>query len=183
MKRFILLLAMLALVMPLAPAKAYILTNHHWSYGNPRYVPVNIASSIPLAWDVPFAHAMSAWNAANARFRFQIGSAGHDLALKYLWFDSALALTYIREGSATITTDRDTDFNSKYSWDVNGDPNKYDAWSTVAHELGHWLTLDDERNLSDYYNTMYFQADKGQTFRRSLEANDLSGIRAIYGTL
>lgn len=176
----LILLLIIFAIMPIA-TKAYVKYPNHWPYGNPTVVYVNFASSLPSAWAIPLAHSLSAWNQTSSKFRFGVGKQGHDVALKYLWFDNALAVTYIREGSATITADRDTDFNSKYSWDVNGDAGKYDAQAILTHELGHWLTLGDEYNSYEKSNTMYYASDKGETFRRTLESDDRDGARAIYG--
>lgn len=185
MKKFFLAAMVVATtLLPLSAARAYSKSVYHWPYANPTIVYVNMNSSIPWAWGLPFASAMSAWNQAGARFRFAVGAAGHDVSLKYLWFENAVAVTRIRETNGqTVTTDRDTDFNSKYSWDVNGASNKLDAWSVMTHEFGHWTTLYDEYNWWESANTMYYGTDYGQTFQRTLMGDDMAGVRAIYGNL
>lgn len=183
MKKIVMVvLALSTLALP-QMASAYSWPGNKWPAGNPTVVGVQIANSIPAAWAAPFGHAMAQWNQAGARFLFQASTqSGHVVALRHLWFESALAVTYIREGVGhRATYDRDIDFNSKYSWDVNGAAGKYDAWSTMTHELGHWLTLGDLYNGADYWKTMYGYSAPGNTYQRTLDADDAAGIRRIYG--
>lgn len=182
MKRFIIVLIGLVCAMPQS-AWAYTWTGNKWPQGNPTTVTVTIANSIPSAWAYSFGVGMAQWNNAGAKFRFVTSTnSGHNIALKYLWFESALAVTYIREGIGYRTTsDRDVDFNSKYSWDVNGVSNKYDAAGVFVHELGHWLTLNDLYNGTDSEKTMYAYTGLGETKKRTLHSDDIAGIRSIYG--
>jgi len=182
MKRLIIMIVGALLIIPKG-ADAYWWTGNKWPQGNPTTVTVTITSSIPSAWAYPFGVGMAQWSNAGAKFRFVTSTnSGHNVALKYLWFESALALTYIREGIGNRTTsDRDIDFNSKYSWDVNGASNKYDAHAVFVHELGHWLTLGDLYNSVDTEKTMYGKAGLGETKKRTLHSDDIAGIRGIYG--
>lgn len=187
MKRLLLLGTIgTALGMSLIPntTQAYSYLNRHWSYGNPAYVPVTVDLSVPSAWSLAIARGMSAWNNAGAKYRFLAGFAGHTVRFRTLNdYPTALAVTWVYEPSGSITGDRDTDINARFSWDVNADPNKYDVQSVMAHEFGHWLTLGDLYNSSDSWKTMYGIGAPGATYQRTLEPDDANGIRAIYGTM
>lgn len=161
---------------------AYSYSGHHWDYGNPRTVGVTIKIEVPNAWTAAITRSMSAWNNATSKFKFNANSQNHMVGFKRLTrYPNALAVTYVNE-SGTRITDRDTDINSMYSWDVNGDRNKYDVQSVMAHEFGHWLMLYDLYSSSDYWKTMYgYTHGPGATDQRSLEQDDINGIRAIYG--
>lgn len=182
MRRFLFTCVTSALVLLPNLTHAFSNSGHKWDSGNPTYVTVTMDSSLPSAWIATIAHGMSAWNATTTKFRFNAGYAGHVVALRYLGNNATLAATYIREGwSSTRITDRDTDINLNYSWDVNGVWNKYDVGHTMTHEFGHWLTLLDLYNQSDYWKTMYGISGPGRTYQRTLEPDDANGMRAIYG--
>jgi len=50
----------------------------------------------------------------------------------------------------------------------------------ATHELGHSLCLDDLYGTADSEKTMHGFADTGETKKRTLEAEDIAGIRYIY---
>lgn len=173
--------ALLLVAVPL-PAQAYKYAGVRWSGTYPS-VPVTIDySTIPYAWSTAFGHAMGAWNNANSKARFNVQSGGsRTVSLKFAWFASWLAQTRFAYSGGYLT-DADIVFNNRWSWDVNGAANKYDAWSVMTHELGHWLVLNDLYNASDYSKTMYgVMAQTGLTYQRTLDQDDINGIRAIYG--
>ncbi len=183
MKKFVVFFAFLTMITFPIHTSAYSYSGHHWDYGNPTYVDVTILSEVPVAWDNAIAYAMSAWNKAGAKFHFRVGNAGHTIGFKNLWqYPDALAVTYVRESSSTMRiTDKDTDISSRYSWDVNGVSYKYDVQNVMTHEFGHWLNLGDLKNSWDYWKTMYGSAAPGEIYKRTLETDDINGIRAIYG--
>jgi len=161
---------------------AYYNSGHHWDYANPTRVSVFMHSSILPAWIPAISHAMSSWNQAGAKYRFIAGQQGHEVRLQYLSDPYALAVTYVREGWNNYRiTDRDTYINSRFSWDVNGDPNKYDVENVMAHEFGHWLMQMDLYGGGNYWKTMYGYNSIGETYKRTLHSDDIAGIRAIYG--
>ncbi len=163
-------------------AHGYSYGGHHWDIGNPTYVDFTVKSSIPYDWTAPIAAGASAWNGQSSRFRFRAGYADHNIARRSL-DAGTLAQTYVRESWWTYRiTDRDTDFNANVSFSPYGQAGRYDVQSVAAHEFGHWLMLDDLYGGGDYWKTMYGVGAPGQTYQRTLDADDINGIRAIYGT-
>lgn len=72
--------------------------------------------------------------------------------------------------------------NPGETWTAGDDPTAYDCdvQNIITHEAGHWLVLDD---LYEGYNsgkTMYCQSAEKELQKRSLDATDRYGIRAIY---
>jgi hypothetical protein len=74
-------------------------------------------------------------------------------------------------------------FNSYYKWgNAAKNKNIFDFQSTATHEFGHILGLGEVTDSENCYSTtMYIGSKKGQTFRRSLEPADITGLRKIYG--
>lgn len=182
MRKIILGIAALAVGALPVQAMAFSTNYHHWDYGNPTQVAVTIQGSVLGAWIAPIARSMSAWNNAGAKFRFTAGSADHNVAFKNVWWSpSALAVTYIREWWGVRITDRDTDISSRYPWDIDGRSTTYDIQNVMTHELGHWLQLNDLYSSADYWKTMYGYAGKGETYKRTLDQDDVNGIKSLYG--
>lgn len=84
---------------------------------------------------------------------------------------------YYRSGQIV---DSDIIFNTNFSWATNGTGGAYDVQNVATHELGHSLSLADLYGGSDTYKTMYFQAKKGETKKRSLHQDDINGITYLY---
>lgn len=73
--------------------------------------------------------------------------------------------------------DADIVFNGQdYTWSV-GTWN-YDIQNSATHEAGHLAGLG---HSTDLHATMYSEAASGETQKRSLNGDDLSGLNAIYG--
>ncbi len=132
--------------------------------------------------------AAETWNNAGANFRFQyigqhsrngvesrnfineimfynIGST-HVLAYAVVWYS----------GNRILETDMV--FNTNFHWSTSlPTPWGYHDVQTVAlHELGHWLSLGHSHNTG---SVMY---ERILGTRRTLHADDIAGIRYIYGT-
>jgi hypothetical protein len=89
------------------------------------------------------------------------------------------AVTYFSySGNALI--DADTYFNTYYPWSTSGQSGYYDVQNVLTHELGHWLVLNDLYSSQDSEKTMYGYTSTGETKKRSLDADDINGINAIY---
>jgi hypothetical protein len=73
--------------------------------------------------------------------------------------------------------DADTVFNGeKFTWTVGG--SGYDIQNSATHEVGHIGGLG---HSADPEATMYAKTQAGETKKRSLDADDVAGIEAIYG--
>jgi hypothetical protein len=161
-----------------ATASAYQYNGYKWSY-NPT---IKKDSTIPSSWSSAISSATSAWNNAGAKFTFYLGQTAVNNKLIYgpMSPTSTLGLTTPNANngyfSSCITT-----FNSNDPWSTasNGETGKYDVQSCVTHELGHWLSLD---HSSDTQATMYYSMAANEIKKRSLESDDISGIKSIYGT-
>ena len=103
-------------------------------------------------------------------------SAG-TLGVTYTWY-------YLNGGQAVET---DTILNLKYSWSWTtysetacANPNTYDAYDILIHELGHWMGLDDHYSAEYVDNTMYGYGSKGEIKKDTLTSGDVAGAQNIY---
>jgi len=135
--------------------------------------------SFPSSWITPLAGAMSAWNNATSPFYFNSGSSGHQIKCANNGSGTPLATTAYSNSGSNLT-DCDITINTYYSWSTSGEINKYDVQSVITHELGHWIMLNDLSGSSNTEKTMYFTTGTGETKKRTLDPDDLSGINAVY---
>ncbi len=77
-------------------------------------------------------------------------------------------------------TESDIVVNSYYSWSTKGEANRFDLQSTVTHEMGHALSLEDLYGDGDADKTMYGYTGIGETGSRTLSADDMAGIAYLY---
>jgi len=150
-------------------------------------------SGWPSEWISTLSAAMSEWNNAGANWRFTAGNTGHQFkALNLFELDGSLAFARVCINSDSPScaysypsnpiTDADAVVNTYYDWSTTGEPNKYDLQSTITHELGHWLQLNDLYGQSDYDNrlTMYgYNFGVGNTEKRTLELDDIQAIKQL----
>ena len=146
-----------------------------------RPVDVGVHSSLPSNWITILGRSMSTWNNAGSRFRFRSWNNGH-MVSRSSWGQGGVAQTTITKGDYIIL-DTDTTFNSYYAWCDGAVSGCYDLQSVMTHELGHWLMLYDLYEAGDYAYTMYYKAISNNTRWRSLEWDDISSIRNMYGIL
>lgn len=77
-------------------------------------------------------------------------------------------------------------------WRDDGRPfvGGYDLESVITHELGHWVWEADPHRFEEYglgpaqswpWATMWGYLSPGETQQRSLAAEDIDGIRSLYG--
>jgi hypothetical protein len=84
-----------------------------------------------------------------------------------------------RYGTSNLRiVETDIVFSARLTLATDGRPRAYDIQSTGTHELGHVLGLDHSPLLSA---TMWAYGPPEDTLARSLERDDLAGVRAIYG--
>lgn len=79
-----------------------------------------------------------------------------------------------------VIMDADLELNGEdyaFTVDPKSEPFKIDIQNTVTHELGHALGLD---HTTDPFSTMYLEAMPGETIKRTLEADDIAGLCALY---
>lgn len=105
---------------------------------------------------------------------------------------SALAVTISTYKDPNTIVDSDIFFNAQnFQWAVvNTDEeyNQYDIENVLTHEIGHFLGLDhtsenSSENEAPYIDaTMFFASRPGETFRRSLENQDVLGVQHLYTT-
>jgi hypothetical protein len=69
--------------------------------------------------------------------------------------------------------------NDYYAWG-DGSGETFDVASVLAHEFGHGLVLGDQYGNGDRNKVMYGRVSPGMQ-KRALTAEDIAGIRAIYG--
>lgn len=169
----LLLTVFLANIIPTASAYS---AGNKWQSGSVSY---KIDSAIPLGWSLPIYYAKAAWNNAGSSFRFS-NDQSSSKKLYYGYLDSRyLAMTYIGSTNGYLTS-METLYSDSKSWSPNGASGYQDVQSCVTHEFGHWLNLHDLVDDSDADKTMYRWQAAGETKRRSLDSDDIAGIRYLY---
>ena len=139
--------------------------------------------------------AASTWNAAGALFTFSYAgptaatsyglNGVNEICWNYLGADGTVALASTWVNTATNTlVEFDIEFNDYYWWSTSSSPPStyFDVWSIALHELGHAVGLKDLYNSSDSAKVMYGYVGTG-TKKRVLHADDIAGIRYIYGSI
>jgi len=130
-------------------------------------------------------NAAATWSAAGAYFSFNYAGTTTATAVtqnfvnEILWTNlgsgSTLALTttwYYPDTGQIIECDME--FNDYHTWSTSS---QYDVQTVALHEFGHYLHLD---HSSDTNAVMYYLY---QGIRRTLHADDIAGIRFIYGAI
>lgn len=90
-------------------------------------------------------------------------------------------------GTYGYTTDNNSPaYDSGENWhlNVNVSPggNSLDAWSVVAHEMGHTLWIDHFGSAPGPTMSYPWPGYYGQTWARTLESGDKQHIQALYPT-
>lgn len=140
--------------------------------------------------------AANTWNASGANFSFSYGGTHsttaysdppndvNEILFRNNGSDASIARTIIWSMGSTVV-ECDQEFNTYYSYSWNAadtcPSGYYDLQSICLHEMGHWFMLNDLYSLDDSDKVMYGFGNTGTT-RRVLTADDVAGIRAIYGT-
>lgn len=79
-------------------------------------------------------------------------------------------------------TEFDILFDTDYAWgDAASNPAIMDLENIATHEIGHGVGLADVYDSSCGQVTMYGYSDYGDTAKRSLEPQDITGLRSLYG--
>jgi hypothetical protein len=155
--------------------------NHSTSSFKWNTVPIDVDisdGSFPSSWISPLSASMTTWNNAGSRFRLRSGNTGHKLTRKY-WYGGAVAETLVTPANGVIV-DADTAFNTYYQWSIGGSSSSRDIQNVITHEFGHWVFLFDLTGYWDKDLTMYQAIPNGETKKRTLEWDDVSGVRTMY---
>ncbi|MFH1663594.1 MAG: matrixin family metalloprotease [archaeon] len=76
----------------------------------------------------------------------------------------------------------DMQLNDQYSWgNAEIDSALMDLQNIATHELGHSAGLADLYNSSCYWETMFGYSSEGETYKRTLNSGDITGIQELYG--
>ena len=138
--------------------------------------------------------AASTWSNAGSKFGLVYGGAtskknsAMDGENSIMWvnYDTGSVATTI---SWWYTTDPKTivecdivfnDLNN--NWGTDKSKTKMDVQTVATHELGHWMQLLDLYGIADNKKMMYGYVSAGE-IRRTLSADDIDGIRAVYGSI
>jgi hypothetical protein len=189
-------------VLPL-PAMRYALCGGDWTYkpnpmGEPYVVNGNCtdaSAGTPAEQVTQINKGPAAWNNAGADFAFTYGGTSSGTSVTYnginlVFFSNNppdgggyVAATYIWSSGGNIS-ECDLVFNDlNYNWwnGQGGCSFMFDIWNVATHEFGHFLCLADLYGGGDSAKTMYGYVSYCQTGARTLHADDIAGIQAIYG--
>lgn len=160
-----------------APASAYSYSGYKW---NTNYAAYQKDSSIPSSWSSAISASASTWTNVGAGFSIQSMITNNKL------YCTNAGATYLGEAVPTrsggYNTGYKTYFNTYYPWSTasGGESGKYDVQSVATHEFGHWLTLYDLYDSTDSEKTMYEWTASNEIKKRSLDSDDIAGIRYVY---
>lgn len=160
-----------------SPASAYSYSGYKW---NTNYAAYKLDSSVPSSWSSAIDAGANAWTNAGARFSFQKMITNNKLYYSSLQ-DGTGAITYHSTSGGYLSACTTT-FNSICSWSTSssGTPGCLDVQSIAVHEFGHWLWLNDLYDSTDTEKTMYYYTGFNEIKKRSLDSDDITGIRNIY---
>lgn len=164
---------------------------------HPTHAVVHPLSTLDSASKTAMNNAASQWNSAGAGS--SLVTIGSDTNQSTYWNDNDLnevtkgqrgtSSSYLMECRAVTTSlvwngigwsntifEADIDINTSYAWG-NGSASLYDIGQVFTHELGHLLGLD---HSSVTGATMISGSAPGETYKRTIEADDINGILYIY---
>lgn len=72
------------------------------------------------------------------------------------------------------------DLTPSKPWTVGAEAGKYDLQSTITHEIGHWLYLEDFYGDGESKLTMYGTTLENTTQKRTLGTGDKIGLNFLY---
>lgn len=185
---------MIMLSFPLLKSvEAYVASGYYRSSNSVSFY-LNSAF-VTLGWQGAFNNARNSWNSAGSAFSFyQIGTTGRFPSLLYSGTTDgyndiggmSLGMSYVAltesQTSGWQIIETDTAYNTNHPFSTSPSSLYFDVESVAAHELGHWLHLDETQSWRCVINkpTMCPSLAKGNTDLRSLETDDINGINYIY---
>ncbi len=172
-----------------------------YSYGGGKWAENKLTYKInPNTADCPNEEiavqaAADTWNSTRANFNFEYGGftgktgVGKDGENSVIWVNEgetdwlAETWTYLNPSNPKIILENDLEFSDYYPWSAGAScpPGYLDVQNTATHEFGHWLMLLDLYGTADSEKTMFGFGGPGETKARTLEPDDIDGIRYIYG--
>lgn len=85
-----------------------------------------------------------------------------------------------RDYKKIIGVDTVLDITPDKPWTTVPAPGTYDLQSTITHEIGHWLYLNDIYGAGESKLTMYGTTVEGSDQKRTLGVGDKLGLNYIY---
>ena len=157
-------------------------------------VPFKInTSSGPSGSLTAIQNAMNTWsNVSDCYFGFQYSGTSNSHSwsendgVNLIDFDLIDEISTVARNYSWYNTisgailDSDIRFNTNQTFSTTGSSSAFDIQNIITHEFGHSLALDDLYNSSDSEITMYGFAEEGETKKRSLDQDDINGIRYLY---
>lgn len=177
------LILLLSFVIPIS-VSAYSYPGYKWFQWPYNYVNVDIdPTGRNAAENLAITSAMMTWRNAKAKFLYldTTTKSNHDFRYYNDSGSSILARTYISLSIWGYINNMYIEVNAAKPWATNGSSSAYDFQNMAVHELGHGLQLGDISNNSEA--TMYYSMAKGETKKRTLDVDDVNGIKSIYGSL
>jgi hypothetical protein len=96
------------------------------------------------------------------------------------WGSGAIAVNIYWYSGSTILHNDCCFNNYNFTWSGSGQAGRMDVQNIAAHEFGHNLSLGDLYDAGSREFTMYGYSGYGETKKRTLESDDINGIRYIY---
>lgn len=163
-------------------------TTSHSSGFSPYPTKIYCYSGFGTATVDGIKSACSAWNNAGAGTLISVGSTTHsntdytangknEITKGARGSNTYSMQTMYVEETSTTVSEADIDINSSIGWATSGTINAMDIQNSITHEIGHLLGLG---HSSGTEATMYATTQNGEIKKRSLDADDKSGILAIY---
>ena len=104
-----------------------------------------------------------------------VADTGGSIATCHTWWYTSYPNTII---------EFDIEFDDwSYVWGTDGSVGEMDVQNIATHELGHALQLLDLYGTADTEKTMYGFSATGETKRRTLDTDDIAGMRYVYPCL
>jgi len=185
------------LEMPLSVAtSAYSYSGLSWPHPPPPVVKYRINENCGdcTGEGAAVQAAAATWNGAGALFSFSYDGTttatahSQNFVNEILWRNLGSVDTIARVvcwyyQSNNNIVECDMEFNDYYTWSTAATPpsGHCDVQTVALHEFGHFLQLNDLYNAADSDKVMYGYYSPGIA-KRTLHADDIAGIKYIYGT-
>lgn len=139
--------------------------------------------SAALAWNAqvdftPLLMSMSTHSATS-------GYGTHD-GKNYIYRINA-GTQYVAQNTTSVASGKikefDININVYHAWANSAQPNCYDVYSVILHELGHTMGLCDlyAGSGQNYYTAVMWGYAMQNSTKRTLKQDDIDGIAAKYG--